>query len=790
MVSARWRKLAADLKASWGRTAMMLIAVAVSLTAVGSVLGSYAVLTREIAFNYLGTRPASATLELVDGIDASLVAQVRQHPLVQEAEAREVIVARARVGEEWRRMLLFVIDDFSDLRLNRFRPEQGAWPPPDGTMLLERSAMSMVNARQGDSVVIKAPHGNPRAVRVTGLVHDPGLAPAWQERSGYGYITRGTAEMLGESPSLHELRIELRDRTLQSQVIESQSTRVAGWLAERGQATHEIRVPPPAQHPHQRQMTSILLMMLAFSLMALVLSGILVASSLSALLARQVREIAVMKTLGARSMQIAGLYAVLVSLLGAASVGVALPASLLGTRTLTRAISGMLNFTLHDGSIPPWVLLVLLASGIVVPLLLSILPIRRASRITIREALDDHGVVPSALRTSALWMPATARNALRKPWRLALTLGLLSAAGAMFITAINVKRGWEANIGKIYETRSYDVEVLLQSPASPALVGRIERLRHVRKVETWGFSPAALARPGQVDVVRTYPDRGHGSLAIMGPPAATDLIRLPILAGRWLAPGDEDAVVLNHGAAAQAPHVKVGDTLSLSVDGRSTSWKVVGIVEEIGSAGVVYVTNEAFARAVSHEAGARMLRVATDNRTAQSRSETIRTIEKALGDEGVGIQSAVPLAELRTAMGDHILILIQTLMALAVILAIVGVLGLASTMGINVIERTRELGIMKTLGATPERILRMVVAEGTVVGLASSALAVGLSIPISALVDWVVGNLGFLAPLPLVLSGPAIVMWTMLATIGGAVATLVPARRAAGMPIHRALSFV
>jgi hypothetical protein len=134
-------------------------------------------LAREISDNYLGTRPASAALEIDGDVTPVLVQRRRSVPGVSEAEARDVVIARARVGDDWRRMLLFVVDDFDHLRLNTFRSEAGAWPPPAGTMLVERSAVSMLTADMGQTVVIKTPRGVPTPVPITGRVYDPGLGP-------------------------------------------------------------------------------------------------------------------------------------------------------------------------------------------------------------------------------------------------------------------------------------------------------------------------------------------------------------------------------------------------------------------------------------------------------------------------------------------------------------------------------------------------------------------------------------------------------------------------------------
>lgn len=789
MASPRWRKLARDASAERRRLALMVAAIAASLAAVGAVLGAYAILTREIAVNYLGTRPAAATLEVTGGADAALVAAVRRLPGVEDAEAREVVVARARVGDEWRRMLLFVVEDFGDLRLNRFRPERGAWPPPEGTMLVERSALSMLAGELGRRVVVKPPRGPAAALPVSGVVHDPGLAPAWQERSGYGYVTRATLARLGEPPTLGELRVAFAGEPRVAGEIEARAAEVARWLAARGHPVRELRVPPPRQHPHQRQMTTLLVLLLAFAAMSLVLSAILVASSLAALLGRQVREIGVMKAIGARASQIAGLYAALVGSTGAVAALVAAPLGVLGARALAGAVSRLLNFTLTSSSVPSWVLLTQAFAGVAVPLLVSSIPIGRASRRSVREAMDDHGVSGERPRATIAALPLPLRNALRRPARLALTLALLATGGATAMTAIQVKRGWEANVAKLYETRSYDVEVLLHAAAPAALADRLERLAGVRAAEAWGYAPAAFARPGELDVVRTYPDRGHGSLAVMGPAPGTALIRFPLRAGRWLGVGDRggDAVVLNHVALAQAPGLRVGDEVRLSISGRPTAWRLAGVVEEVGAAGIAYVADEAFARAAGTAGRARLLRIATTARTAAERAGLIGRIEQALAEEGAQVESVLPLAELRTAVGDHVVVLVRALLAMAGILAIVGTLGLASALGVSVVERTRELAVMKTLGATPARIVRMLLAEGLAIAGLSFLLACALSVPLTLAVDWLVGNLGFLAPLPLVLSPAAALAWLGASLATAFAATLVPARRASSLVVREAL---
>lgn len=142
---------------------------------------------------------------------------------------------------------------------------------------------------------------------------------------------RRTDELLERrAPRLGELRIQVADRASDPGAIEAKSQALAKELNARAHPVREIRIPPPGMHPHQRQMTTVLVLLLAFSAMALMLSAILVATSLAAMLARQVREIGVMKTIGARTDQIVGMYAVLVAVIGLVVVLLSQPFAILG----------------------------------------------------------------------------------------------------------------------------------------------------------------------------------------------------------------------------------------------------------------------------------------------------------------------------------------------------------------------------------------------------------------------------------------------------------------------------
>ena len=200
-------------------------------------------------------------------------------------------------------------------------------------------------------------------------------------------------------------------------------------------------------------MSTVLFLLLAFSAMTLVLAAVLVSNTLAALLARQVREIGVMKTLGATTPQLVRIYLVLVALIGLLAFVVAMPLGLGGSRVFAVAVARLLNLSLSQSYAPPWVFAVQLAAALTVPMLVAAVPVWSACRVTVRDAVDQHGTGGERLRQRIRRWPTALRNVLRKPARLGLTLGLLAAGGAMFMTALNISGSWEQTIDKAYQTR-------------------------------------------------------------------------------------------------------------------------------------------------------------------------------------------------------------------------------------------------------------------------------------------------------------------------------------------------
>jgi putative ABC transport system permease protein len=804
ILSPRWKKLLRDIGMAPGRIAMIVVAIAVGVYGVAAMSTAYSILTREISRNYLDTNPASASIEL-DALDDALLDAVRHRPDIALAEGRTTIGARIEVKPNtWLPLKLFVVSDFNAMRLSTFKPESGAWPPPHGSLLLEREALTLIGAKIGDRIPVKTRGGGKHEATIAGTVHDPSLAPAWQEQVVYAYATPETIAALGDHAAMRTLKVLVKDRPYDAAAVDATIASLATWLKQQGRTVEEIHVPPPGMHPHQSQMTAVVRMLLMFSVMALLLGAVLTATMIGGMLAQQSRQIGVMKAIGARRGQIASMYLVLVAVLGVVATCIGVPLGGMAGRVLADAAAHNLNFTLYSDAVPAWATLLQIAAGIVIPLAVASFSILRFTRITVREAIANTPAQGSfglrrveafvtTLRAGNRMLSFGLRNAFRRPARLLLTLALLSAGGAMFIGSLNLKAAWGRVGIEAAEHRHYDLEIFLQEPEMQSrvvdIIGHIGGLGGVVRVESWAGAAASALRSDGVAIDRVYPDGGHGSLALREIPEGSNLIDPPLMSGRRLQPGEEGGAVLTHNAQQLLGDVQPGDTLALSVRGRPMQLKVAGVVRQFMTSPTVYVSPATLDRTLNAAGLSRTYRVVLDAHTPEAINAAAARIERALEQNNIGTAGVVTEMMLADAGGGHLRILIVVLVVISLLMGTVGVLGLMSAMGANVAERTREFGVMRAVGATSGMVRYTVLAEGLFIGLMGGIAGIVLALPLSMALGRYLGRLSFGLPLPAAVSASAIAIWIALVVAGAILASVFPARRAARLTIRETLSY-
>ena len=800
-------KLLRDVRATWARLVLMVVAMSVTLVVFSGVLYVRGITGREIPRAYLSTSPASATILFKRALDAStmaaIAAEARMQPGIIDAAPRTQLTLQIQKGGRWgpNPIQIFVAEPSDPMRLERFSVEQGSWPPAVGEILIDRSSLGLLNLEVGDTVVVRAPSGTPVPLRASGVVYVPALAPSFQEQKGHGFMSTVSLPALGEPAQLNALKIQVADEpgltspSRDRDVIVAASRELARRLSEtHGVAIDEIQVPTPYAHPHQRQADLLLMALIVFGAAGLLLSAILVATMLHGLFAQQVPQIGMMKAIGARSSQIFQLYVLMTLAISITATALAIVPGVLISRAFAPAMLTLLGVKATSLAAPWWMNLVVVACGIGAPLLLSLASLVKASRATVRDALDYQGIGRAAVISTRFgaWLSRlhgldrtlllAFRNIFRRRARLFLSVGLLASAGAVFVAGISTMAGVQAMKAQSSALRQWDVDVQLadanQTP-TPSMISLVDQLPHVMRVEAWTIVHTSIAAPGQVSVTRTYPDQGHGSLSInVIPPNSSLISPPPLLEGRWLHPGETGAIVLSQAIRGEAlPSVRSGDAVQLTIGGRATSWIVVGIAKSVFHGVGVFMTEEAL-EAATGAPQPNVLRIVTDRHDEHTRTAVAIAAERVLTDASIRLRSSASVSRLEAAGAGHMLPLIAIFLGLSIAIGVVGCIGLASTMSTNVLERTREFGVMRAIGASAATVRRIVVAEGIFVAVASCVVAALPALLLTVVMSAGLGNLFLFGALPFRVSGLAIVIWVVVAVLGATLASLVPAYRA------------
>ncbi len=813
-MTAPWRKAIRDFWRERTRTTLVVLAIALGIAAFTALLSSYAILTRELNAGYLATNPASATLR-TDAVDDATLAAIEAAGEVSVAEARRSLGGRIRAGSAgWKTLTLFVVRDFGRIRVSTITPQAGAWPPGRGEILIERDAFQVAKTKIGETVHVRTRDGGEATLRVTGSVHDVGQAQARMENSVYGYITTDTLALLGEEPSLDQVKILVARNRFDEAHVRRVAANVRALLEREGHVVRRVDVPVPGKHPHAEIMGLLLLAKASFGLFALVLSGIIVVNLLTALMARQGRQIAVMKAVGGTRRQIAAIYLGQALLLGVAALAIAIPAGLWGGRVLCRAMAVFLNFDITSFAVPAWVFLLVAAIGVLTPLAAAAWPVWKGSAVSVRDALADHGTTSSHFGTTAFDrllggtggltrpMLLAVRNSFRRRARLVLTVITLAAGGGFFMAALNARTSMINTLDRVFDTKRYDLTVTLPALATAETIDRAVRgTPGVVRAEGWitteGSIPDGVAskpQAGQHSMARGGGPHGgtameRNRLTVIARPPRTELLALNIVEGRDLEPGDTDAIVINTALAAKAPQMKVGNIVALQMGHAPLKWRVVGIAREPFHPATAYIPRKTIEDLGGHAGMANSIRVVLAKNDAASIETVKAALDRNLEAEGIRPVGIASKADSRFGFDQHMVMIYVFLVITSGILGGVGGLGLMTTMSLGVLERRREIGVLRTIGATPRGIWLIFLGEGVAVCLLSWALAALTAWPLSRAVGDLLLTLMFKSVLDFSFDLRGLFVWLAVSLLLGAIASILPARHASRGPIREAIEY-
>ena len=799
MISSRWHKVLNDLWGNKTRTILIVLSIAVGLFAMGTIVSARTILADGMAESFAAINPSTGTVRTLELFDENFVRSVRAMRNVEEADARRAFDVRVRTGPgDWENLTIFAVEDYHDIRINKIWPQRGAWPPPEREILIERAALPLIKSQVGDVILIETPNEKQRELRIAGLAHDPAQVPAQLDGSPYGYVSFETLDWFGEEHGFNVLYIVSKnqeDKDLAQQV----TNEVKDKTERSGYTIPMSTTAEPGQLPLDEILQAVLLLMGVLGVLSLFLSAFLIINTVSALLAQQRRQIGVMKALGARTSQIMGMYMLMVTIYGLFALIIAIPLGMAGSRGLSQLLAAYFNFDLIDLSVPPQAILLQIVIGLMLPIVASLPPFIANLRGTAADAMNAYrlgkgrfgtGIVDRVLSGANLWFARrillrpvllSVRNIFRRKGRLALTLVTLTLAGATFIGVVSVSATLNRTIDDLMKNYNFDSAILFDRPYRLARIQReAQQVPGVVQADVYGMTPARRIRPDGSEGKTTY---------LLTFNVGSDMIPGPAIAqGRWLLPEDENAVVVDAIMLKEEPDIKLGDEIVLKIDGRERPFRVVGF--SLGIMVPVAYANHSYVAQITGDVGQTSAAiVATERHDEPYVIEATTALEEHLESAGLRVKSVFTAAGERAEGEAFFAGIIALLLIMALLLAIVGGLGLMGTMSINVLERTREIGVLRAIGAPNRGVSQVFIREGIAIGVLSWTIGSVLAFPLGKALSDGVGIPILGVPLNYSYSMTGVVLWLIIVVILSALASLLPARNASRLTVREVLAY-
>lgn len=786
-------KIFRDIRTYRGRTLLTLAGVAIGITAVGAVLSAYAILNREMTRNFMQTNPASIVINVAN-LDDKAVELVQKTYGRTDIELRKTIQARIGKGDgTYGAISLRAIRDFNGQKVDTFTLEKGRFPTNASEMSLERDCLKIlknIKTGKGEKLQIVLPGAGKQEITLSGLVHAPGLAPASMENYSYGFVNLDTLKNLGYRGWYDEMHIVSHVNRMDRPAMEKMAGKIKQMLFKNGYAVTRVEVPEPGKHPHASQLDSFLFLLQAFTLIALLVACIIIINLLNFIMSKQTRQIAVMKTVGAGTADIAFSFFFYVMIICIGSLIPSIPLALAAGKGYSDFAAYILNFNITSYAVPNWVIVAQIATGIIVPLLSAAYPIFKSCAISVKDGLSEKtggefggGKRQTYVKTwfagmnSKIIMPIN--NLIRKKTRTMLAILALAAGGALFMTSQNIVASIDKTVDVNMNAFRWDYNIrLARVYPEDKLKKVLQSINGLKQYEIWQADTALLKKEDGVD-------SAYYQIKVI--PENTRMINLSAIEERALKSGD-GAIIITNGLVGEEKWIRSGMTIPLEVRGRSAKVVIAGIVNEVPPMTIIYMGRKAYARFF----GEGIKQTITASATTRDKAEQQRIskdIEARFKAAGIEIADNWNIYLLRKAFVDHLRVIVTFLSVIAMLAVIVGGLSIASAVGINISERKREIGVLRAVGVNGHQIVGMVGLEVFLMGVAGWLVGLAVSYPISIGVGNYFGQIFLEANLENAISVSGAVTWLTLSVIASLIAGFIPAWTVAKAPLREMLGY-
>lgn len=799
-VSTRWIKIFKDIWSNRTRSFLVIASIAIGIASIGMVRTASRIIQRDLYAAHDAGNAASLFI-YTSPFPSELAQAVEDLRSVEHAQARRIVNGSVTSNDgKFEDISLHALEDYTAIEINQIELERGSATPGVREILLERKSAEGLGVDLGDQLTVEFSDDRSYQMQVSGIVHDAYQMPYSITGEALGYVSIDTLSWMGKGDTFNRLDLVVAengsDRTHVLNVAEEVRERT---IEPAGYRVIRAAIPGhgsgPGEHWAEDQLQGIILILQAIGFLAIFLSAGLVVNTVSAILVQQVKQIGIMRSFGAVRIQMVGMYLINVLIFSMLGLLLAIPIGLIGAWGLSKYAAIFLNFDVGMVSLPIDILLLQVGMGLLMPLLVALIPILTGTRISIYDAIYQHrlaegestrrlnGLLPK-LKKIAPPILLSLRNTFRNKSRLGFTLLTLTLAGAMFIAVFSTRSTLSNQLDQVARYVAFDASI----PVNPGTA------RHTAEREASRIPGVAVAE-GWLNsiVVIVKADRSESEqLQMVGLPGDSQTLDPLLVEGRWFAQDDQRAVVINEDLLDDEPWIQLGEEIEIKVGNKTRSYQVIGITSKHLSGPRIYMPYEDFGRLTDRLNQVDSIRVRLNPSRISGPKEQAwlgSNLEERFENAQLSQSSATTGEAIFSNFTKAFDVVLIILIVMAVLLAAVGGLGLTGTLGINVLERTREIGVLRAVGASNRSVIKVVVVEGLVVGVVSWVLGAIMSGPSGRALAAAVVNAVMRADLSYQYSFLGLFLWLLVVLFIGVLASLAPARRASLLTVREVLDY-
>ena len=824
-MSVIWNKVWFDLWHNKARTMLAVLSIAAGVFAVGAMFGMADQLLSGMDKAHQSVSPSHINIGADNTLTADIADSIRKLDGVEDVELYNQVVAlyKVRPQDDWKQGIINMKADYGAQKYDLIQLREGHWPGKDD-IGIERLAAQYLKVGLGDSITFKIGKTE-RTLPITGLIRHPFVPPPDFGGPPYFFVSGAGMERFGVAEGKYGGMLVRITPPYSLERSKKVATAIKDQLGKQGITVGGVLYQNPDKHWGRMFVEGITLVLQILAVVSLVSSAVLILNTLTALITQQTDQIGILKAIGGTSGTILKIYLFGVLIYGLLAMLISLPLGMFLAYGISKWFLNLFNIDYDTFRVSTQATVFSVLAAIAVPVLAALWPVLRGAAITVRQAIASYGLggdfgssgldrfIERAGRSLLPSHYATALgNMFRRKARLLLTQFVLITAGTMFLMVMSLSSSITATLNSEFGRRHYDAAVNFEGnqriDRAVSLAQSVEGVERGYVISVYSVSILKGGQRAQEAGVGAY---------IKGMPIEEDLYRPLVVEGRWLQPGDGRKIVIAK-ETADRNQIKVGDTISLKIGEQEDDWQVVGLYKLVFGGG--FSVDEVFAPqdvvfevTKKYNVGSIMFvrfqpgRVVNGklimerlnekfveegirtNPSSQATMDVPTLIKRVFEGRGAKISYIETLAENRQSAESQFGIFVGMLMALAIIVAIVGGIGLMGSLSISVVERTKEIGVMRAVGARSRTIMSMFMMEGVSQGVLSWIVAVPISFAAGRFVAQTLGQVMFSANLDYAYNYAAVLIWLIVVVVISALASILPSRNATRISVRDSLAY-